>query len=173
VGSRPPSVFRGVRFTSRPVDQLFSLNPLFSSYSLPETVPLPYVYITPQSHAPVHSSPYHPTIYWQDFSAIRTICYRRFRAPSSAEHWQLLRNRRRQFAKVFNCIPGLILQILMKLQLSLFDTVQEIRQEATPSIFLQVHAFRHNAKRPDETTFQFSVFTLTFPNSAQGIDTKH
>jgi len=55
VSSRPSSVFRGVRFTSRPVDQLFSLNPLVTSYSLPETVPLPYVYITPQSHSPVYS----------------------------------------------------------------------------------------------------------------------
>jgi len=56
VGSSPPSVFRGVSLTSGPVDQLFSLNPLVSSYSLPETVPLPCVRITPQSHPPVHSS---------------------------------------------------------------------------------------------------------------------
>jgi len=55
VCSSPPSVFRGVRFTSCPVDQVFSLNRLVSSYSLPETVPVPYVYITPQSRPPVRS----------------------------------------------------------------------------------------------------------------------
>ena len=55
MSSSPPSIFRVVRFTFCPVDHLFSLNPLVSSCSLPETVPLPYVYITPQSHPPVHS----------------------------------------------------------------------------------------------------------------------
>jgi len=55
VGSSPPSVFRGVRFTSCSVDQVFSLNPLASPYSLPATIPVAYVYITPQSHPRVHS----------------------------------------------------------------------------------------------------------------------
>jgi len=54
--SSPPSVFRGVRFTSCPINQVFSLNPLVSSYSLPETIAVPYVYITPQSHSRVHHS---------------------------------------------------------------------------------------------------------------------
>jgi len=149
VGSCPSSVFRVVRFTSRPADQVFSLNPLASSYSHPETVPLSYVYVTPQSHAPVHSSfsshlsPYNVkseifklslnksrllfTVrfvpYWQGFSTIRTDCYRRFQAPAASEHWLLLRNRRRYVAKAVNCVPGLILQIIMKLQVSVCDTV--------------------------------------------------
>jgi len=50
VGSSPPSVFRGVRFTSCSIDQVLSMNPLVSSYSLRATIPVPYVYITPQSH---------------------------------------------------------------------------------------------------------------------------
>jgi hypothetical protein len=50
VGSSPPSVFRGVRFTSCSVDQVFSMNPLVISYSLPVTIPVIYVYIKPQPH---------------------------------------------------------------------------------------------------------------------------
>ena len=59
----------------------------------------------------------------------------------------------------------------MKLQLSVCDTVLEIR----------IHSFHispgkcvwRDAKRPDKTTWEVTVFTLTFPDSAQGIDTEH
>ena len=56
VSSSPPSVFRIVRFTFCPVDHIISLNHLVSSCSLPETFPLPYVYITPQTNPFVHHS---------------------------------------------------------------------------------------------------------------------
>jgi hypothetical protein len=49
VGSSPPSVFRGVSYTSFSVDQVFSMNPMVSSYSLLATIPVPFVYIMPQS----------------------------------------------------------------------------------------------------------------------------
>jgi len=54
----------------------------------------------------------------------------------------------------------------MKLQLSVCDTVLEIRQDSTLSIFLQLNAILHNAKRAEQNTSEFSVFKLTFPNSA-------
>ena len=60
----------------------------------------------------------------------------------------------------------------MKMHLSVWDTVLEIRQYSTISIFLQLKAFRHNAKQTEQKTCECSVFTLTFPNSAQGMDTE-
>jgi len=48
-----------------------------------------------------------------------------------------------------------------------------LRQDSNHSIFLQVNAFRHNAKRTNKTTCDVCVFTLTFPDSTQGIDTMH
>ena len=60
-----------------------------------------------------------------------------------------------------------------ELQLSVCDNIIDIRQDTTLSIFLQLNVFRHNAKRTDKTTCDVCVFTLTFPDSIQGIDTKH
>jgi len=113
--------------------------------------------------------------YWQGFSTIRTVRYWRFRATSPSEYRRLLRNRRRQVAKAVNCFPGyfFFLQIAMKLQLSVCDTIIQRRQDSTPYVFLQLNAFRHNAKRPDKITRDVRVFTIMFPDSAQGIDTKH
>ena len=162
VGSSPPSVFRGVRFTSCPVDKLFSWN----LWSVP-TVFLRQFHCLMCSlrHNHTHLSIHHSLItlslhnvkseilklslnkpcilltvrcvpYWQGFSTIRSVCYRRFQAPSASEHWLLLRNRRRQVAKSVIFVPDLIIQIIMNLQLSVSDTILEIRQDSTPSIFL-------------------------------------
>jgi len=101
--------------------------------------------------------------YWQGFSTIRTVRYCGFRATSPSEHWLLLRNRRRQVAKAVNCVPGLILQNIMKQQLSVCDNILQIVQEWIPYVFLQLNAFGHNAKLPDKKHARLSVFTLTFP----------
>jgi len=61
----------------------------------------------------------------------------------------------------------------MKQQLSVCDTIIQIRQDSTPYVFLQLNALGHNAKRPDKITCEVRVFTLTFPDSVQGIDTEH
>jgi hypothetical protein len=62
VGSSPPSFFRCVNSISFPVDQVFSLSPVASSYILPETIPgtLSLYYATMTSTFPfiILKSPY-------------------------------------------------------------------------------------------------------------------